>query len=195
MTVRKDDASRSMAGGGVTADSLRISRVRVLISELKLHRDKEDTLAGDKLVKIGPMMITIDTAGTHVFATSTVPPGSYDKLKFEFHRFSSNEVGQYLNDTNFAAFVTNERSTFVIDGTVYNNGVATPFEYKSNVTANLEFKFDNVLDLAAGSNTVIAVVVDPVLIFKDGQVLDPRDPGNANKIDNAIKSAIRALKR
>jgi hypothetical protein len=195
MTVRKDDASRNMASSGVTADSLRISRVRVLISELKLHRDKEDTLAGDKNVKIGPMMITIDSAGARVFATGTVPPGSYDKLKFEFHRFSSSETGQYLNDTNFAAFVTNERSTFVIDGTVYNNGVAAPFEYKSDVTANLEFKFDNVLDMVAGSNTVIAVVVDPVMIFKDGRVLDPRDPANESKIDNAIKSAIKALKR
>jgi hypothetical protein len=195
MTVRKDGGSATIASTGVTADSLRISRVRVLISELKLHPSKDDSASGDKTVKTGPMMITIDSAGTHVFASTAVPAGTYDKLKFEFHRFSSSEVGQYLNDTNFADFVTNERSTFVIEGTVYNNGEAWPFEYKSDVTANLELKFPENLNLTAGTTTVIAVVVDPIMIFKDGKVLDPRDPANESKIDNAIKSAIKALKK
>jgi hypothetical protein len=39
------------------------------------------------------------------------------------------------------------------------------------------------------------VVVDPILIFKDGRVLDPRDPANESKIDNAIKASIKALRK
>lgn len=194
MTVRKDDG-RITLGSGVTADSLKISRVRILISELKLHRDKADTTTGDNTVKVGPILMTIDSAGTRTFTTGTVPAGSYDKVKFEFHRFSSSEVANYLNDTNFADFVTNERSTFVIEGMVYNDGQATPFEYKSDATANLSLKFDTPIDLTAGGSATIVVVVDPVAVFKDGQVLDPRDPSNESKIDNGIKSAIKALKR
>jgi hypothetical protein len=100
--------NKMVALSGTEADSLKISRVRILISELKLHRDKEDTLAGDKTVKTGPMLITIDSTGSRTFSTGTIPAGSYDKLKFEFHRFNNNEVAQYLSDTTFADFVTND---------------------------------------------------------------------------------------
>ena len=193
-TFLKDEAATILSG--VRADSLMVTRVRILVSELKLHRDKEDTVAGDKTVKVGPIMIQVDSTGTKTFTTATVPPGTYDKLKFEFHRLSSSEVGQYLNDTVFADFVTNERSTVVIEGRVYNGGTATPFEYKSDMTANLSLKLEPAVTLNAGSNTTLVVVVDPVAIFRSGSdVLDPRDPGNENTIDNVIKDAIKALKK
>jgi hypothetical protein len=188
--------NKMVAVSGTEADSLKISRVRILISELKLHRDKEDTVAGDKTVKTGPMLITIDSSGSRTFATGTVPPGTYDKLKFEFHRFSSSEVGQYLSDTNFADFVTDDRYTFLIDGTVYNGGQAFPFTYRSDVTANLSFKFEPSITLDAGGNVIIVVQVDPEAIMKpEGKVLDPRDGSNESKLDKAIKEAIKALKR
>jgi hypothetical protein len=188
--------NKMVALSGAEADSLKISRVRILISELKLHRDKEDSIAGDKTVKTGPMMITIDSSGTRTFGTGTIPAGSYDKLKFEFHRFSQSEVAQYLSDTTFADFVTNDRYTFIFDGTVYTNGQAFPFSYHSDATANLSLKFDPAIALVGGSTVVIVVQVDPDAILKDGgKVLDPRDGSNESKIDNAIKSAIKALKR
>jgi hypothetical protein len=188
--------NKMVALSGAEADSLKISRVRILISELKLHRDKEDTIAGDKSVKTGPMLITIDSTGTRTFSTGTIPAGSYDKLKFEFHRFSQSEVAGYLSDTTFADFVTNDRYTFIFDGTVYTNGQAFPFSYHSDATANLQLKFDPALALTGGSSVVIVVQVNPSVMLKDsGKILDPRDGSNESKIDNAIKSAIKALKR
>lgn len=191
--ISKDRAT-SLAGAEV--DSMKISRVRILVSELKLHRDNEDTVAGDKNVKIGPMIVTVDSAGARVFAVGTVPSGDYDKVKFEFHRFSASEVAGYLGDPNFADFVTNDRWTVIIDGVVYVKGVETPFTYRSDMTANLSLKFDTLLSMGAGATVVIVVQVDPIAIFKDGgKVLDPRDGSNESRIDNAIKSAIKALKR
>lgn len=181
---------------GALVDSLKVTRVRILISELKLHRDKENDTAGDRTVKIGPNMIDIDTSGVRAFASGTVPSGAYDKVKFEFHRLSSSEVAQYLNDPIFSEFVTNERSTFVINGSVFVDGVETPFVYKSDATANLSYKFEPAITLNGGTQARIVFQVDPIVVFKDGgKVLDPRDPSNESKIDNAIKSAIKALKR
>lgn len=182
--------------GGVEADSLVVTRARILISELKLHRDKEDSIGGDKTVKTGPILLTIDPAGARTATTGLVPVGTYDKLKFEFHRFSGSEVATYLNDTTFAPFVTDDRYTFILDGTVYSGGQAHPFTYRSQATANLSLKFDPAVQFADAGTTVIVLRVDPLAIFKDGgKVLDPRDGGNRSKIDNAIKDAVKVLKK
>jgi hypothetical protein len=193
-TVAKDPGTVLLSGS--QADSLKVSRVRILISELKLHRSNEDTVSGDKKVKIGPMLVTVDSTGTRTFTSGAVPAGSYEKLKFEFHRFSSSEVPQYLNDTIFADFVTDKRYSFIIDGTVYNGGTAFPFTYRSDATANLELKFDPAITLAPGSTAIVVLKIDPIELFKhNGKVLDPRDGSNESEIDNAIKDAIKALKR
>ena len=195
-TRQKDDATVTLSAPGAEVDSLKVSRVRILVSEIKLHRSNEDTVAGDKTVKTAPVLITIDSAGSRTFTTATIPAGSYDKVKFEFHRFASSETAQYLNDTNYRDFVTNDRWTFIVDGMVYNDGVAAPFTYRSDVTANLSLKFEPSIALAEGSSTSIVLVVDPVAVFMSGsKVLDPRDGQNESEIDKGIKEAIKALKR
>lgn len=194
-TLNRDEA-RSLLGAGATVDSLHLSRVRILISALKLHRSGEDTTSGDRSVHTGPILVTVDSAGTKVVATETIPAGTYDKIKFEFHKLSANEVSTYLNDPFFSDFVTDDRYTFIFDGTVYKDGSAFPFTYRSDATANLDYKLDPAPVLNGGSTMVIVLRVDPRVLAKDGNgVLDPRDGSNEPKFDNAIKSAIHALRR
>lgn len=182
--------------GGSEADSLRITRVRILISRMKLHRDKEDTVSGDRDVKVGPFLLTIDASGAKVFTTAAVPAGTYDKVKFAFHRFSSSEIGTYLNDSAFGAFVTGERYSFLVDGQVYVNGAPVDFTYRSDATANLTLPLDVPAQLDAGGGATLLLQLDPRIAFKDGTlVLDPRDPRNQSKIDNNIVRAIKALKK
>jgi hypothetical protein len=182
--------------GGAQADSLVVTRVSILISELKLHRDKEDSVGGDKTVKSGPMLLTIDSAGARTVATGMIPAGAYDKLKFEFHRLSGSEVTTYLNDALFAPFVTDDRYTFIIEGRVYNGGSVFPFTYRSKATANLSLKFDPTVQFPDAGSAVVVIRVDPVAIFKSGgKVLDPRDGGNSGHIDDAIRDAVKALKK
>ena len=185
----------SVAAGAV-ADSLVVTRVRVMISELKLHRDKDDSTGGDRTLKSGPMLLTIDSAGGRVVAAGTVPAGAYDKLKFEFHRLSGSEVATYLNDSLFAPFVTDDRYTFIVEGRVYNGGVAFPFTYRSTATANLTLKFEPSAQLSDAGASIVVLRVDPAALFRSGtQVLDPRDGGNRARIDDAIRDAIKALKK
>ncbi len=181
---------------GVTADSLRISRVRILVSNLKLHLSKEDTSTLGHDVKAGPFLITIDSAGVRLNATNSIPTGIYDRVKFEIHRFSSNEIATYLNDVVYSDFVTGERYTIIVEGTVYNAGIAQPFIYRSNVTINFMLKLDSDIQLAQSTTNDIVLFFSPRLVFRSGtSVLDPRDPTNSNDIDKGIKTAFHVLKK
>ncbi|MBS1536841.1 MAG: hypothetical protein JST20_03730 [Bacteroidetes bacterium] len=190
------DGNPSIKAKGVTADSMHITRVRVLVSNMKMHMSKEDINYDGHNVKTGPFLVTIDATGQYLFASSQIPYGIYDHIKFEIHKFSNDEVASYINDVVYSDFVTGDRYTVIIDGTVYNAGVAYPYQYKSNVTVNLKLKFDKDLDFILNSTNEIIFAVNPSLIFKSGlSILDPRDPNNSNDIDNGIKSAFHALKK
>jgi hypothetical protein len=181
---------------GDVVDSMRVTKVRILITKLKLHRSSEDTVTGDKVVKTGPFLITIDSAGQRSVASSAIQDGTYDKAKFEIHRFSSSEISTYLNDPVYADFVTGDRYSTIIEGRVFKAGVATAFSFKSEATSNLSLSLATPLTITSGSVGSLVLQLQPALTFKSGsQVLDPRDPRNKNDIENGLKQAIKALKK
>lgn len=181
---------------GIVADSIEITRVRFLLSAVKLHVEGNDTTK-DHEIKTGPFVLEFTPGFSRVFANVTVPAGSYEKVKFEIHKFPSSIDQTYLNDPIFTDFVTNERSTVIIEGRVWSAGISTPsnFVYKSHITANVESKFPGMITLDGGSNVTIAMRFSPMLAFKASSVLDPRDPDNAKDIDEYLKAAIKALKK
>lgn len=186
----------TVLGGGETVDSLEITRVRFLIKELKLQRANSDTVSGDKKVKVGPILVTATATGATVFVSGSIPSGTYDKVKFEFHRLNSSEVGLYINDPVFVDFVTDDRYSFIIEGITYKDGVALPFTYRSTVTANLSLKFAEVVVLNNNTTTDIALQFDvPGLFIQNAVVLNPRDAKNSNEIDKSIKDVIKVLKK
>jgi hypothetical protein len=177
-------------------DSIKIIRIRILMSEMKLFLDKEDTTGG-KMMKTGPFVYDMDGSGKlFQLCAATVLPGVYDKIKFEFHRFNSSEVNQYANDPILKDFATSDRYSMFIEGITYKNNIPSAFTFKSQATANLTLKFEPYLDLSTNSNTTISIQVNPNLFFKKGtSIIDPNDPKNSNDIENAIKSTIKALKK
>lgn len=181
---------------GIVADSIEITRVRFLLSAVKLHVEGNDTTK-DGEIKAGPFILEFTPGSSRVFSTITLPAGQYEKIKFEIHKFPSSIDQTYLNDPIFTDFVTNERSTVIIEGRVWSAASSTPtnFVYKSHITANLEAKFPGLITLDGGSNVTLAMLFSPVLAFKATNVLDPRDPSNAGDIDKYLKSAIKALKK
>jgi hypothetical protein len=188
--------------GGATksateVDSIYVTRIRLLISDLKMHMTEKDSVTGDKTIKTGPYIIQYDSAGSHVFTNTSVPSGSYDRIKFEFHKLSSNEVATYLNDPLFQDFVTDDRYTVIIDGYVFDEGVKSPFTYRSKATDNVQVRFDPAIVLEAGSTTNIALQFSPKAVFKKGSnsPLDPRDGANHSEMEKAIKDAMKALKK
>lgn len=183
---------------GAEVDSIALSRVRILVTRLKMQEKGGDdsTGNGDRDIRVGPMVIDATADSISVFATEPIPAGTYDKIKFEFHRFNASQIAEYLNDAIFGPFVVDDRWTVIVDGTVYESGTMHPFTYRSDITANLSLKFPNQIQVQDGETVTVIVEIDPLEIFKQGNgVLDPRDGSNESKIDNAIKSAIKALKK
>jgi hypothetical protein len=161
-----------------------------------LHIEGNDT-AHDGVIMTGPFVLEFTPGFSRVFANITLPAGAYEKIKFEIHKFPSSIAQTYLNDPTFTDFVTNDRSTIIIEGRVWSAKSSTPanFVYKSAVTANVEAIFPGLITLTGGSNATIAMLFSPMLAFKASSVLDPRDPGSVPAIDNFLKSSIKALKK
>lgn len=177
-------------------DSIKVSRVRILMSRLKLFLDKEDTNQGRE-IKAGPFIYEVTASGNmFVLAEASIPVGIYDKIKFDFHRFSSSEAAQFLNHPVFKDFATDNRYSVIIDGFSYKSDTPTNFTYRATTTANLLLKFSPSLNLTEESKTTISLQIDPNEFFKkSGDIIDPTDPKNANDIDNAIQKSIKALKK
>lgn len=177
-------------------DSIKVISVRILLSEMKLHPSKTDTTSG-KILKTAPFLFQIDNSGKVIQLTSTsIPVGNYEKIKFEFHRFSSSEINQYQNDGVFKDFATADRYTVIILGKYYKNNVSTDFTYYSKITANLSFNFDPAIEVSSGAISTISLQIDPILFFKkSGNVLNPSDSKNISDIENSIKNTIKVLKR
>lgn len=207
MTAEMDQSNVSIAaekGGAKTAgnevDSIYVTRIRLLISNLKMHQGKDEDSANtekDRTVKVGPFIVQYDSAGSHVFTNASVPAGSYDRIKFEFHKLSNSEKETYLNDPLFQDFVTDERYTVIIDGYVWDQGVKSPFTYRGKATDNLQVRFDPDLELAEGSTTNLALQFSPKAVFKKGSSspLDPRDGSNHSEMEKALKNAFKMLKK
>ena len=178
-------------------DSVKIISTRILLSRIKFHLEKDSNDAIDKEFKTGPFLFVGDENGNYFNMTDgLIPAGSYNKIKFEIHRFNSSDLGQYQNHAVFKDFATSNRHSVIINGYAYKNGIANEFTYYGSPTANLSLKFEPSLVCEENSTTDICLQINPIHLFKSGNsVCDPRDNGNMNDIDNLIKSAIKAIKK
>lgn len=183
-------------GGGTTCDSVVISRARIVISTIKLHFDDNDTV-GKGEIKAGPFVAEFNASGATVLSTVTIPPGTYDKMKFEMHKLNDKEDASLLNNALFGDFVNGGRYTTIIEGKSYVNGIGYDFIYKSSKTENLEIKLNPSVTFAAGSSYNLALIFDPVLVFGQAgsRPLDPRSSDNQGEIEKLIKNALKALKK
>lgn len=183
--------SKGPAIAGEYVDSVKVTRVRVLVRRLVLHplglRDSID----DRTVKSGPFVLLADSTGTNVVASLNLPSAAYDKLKFEIHRFSSSEVPSYRSDAVFSDFVTDSRYSVLIDGHVVRQGVSSPFTYRSDVTGNVTTGPTGV-EIPSDGMLTVSLVFSTASAFRSGdRYLDPSDAKNESQIDNNIRSAFR----
>jgi hypothetical protein len=178
-------------------DSVKIISTRILLSRIKFHLEKDSNDAIDKEFKTGPFLFVGDENGSFFNLTDgLIPAGSYNKIKFEIHRFNSSDLSQYQNHAIFKDFATSNRHSVIINGFAYKNGNAFAFTYYGSPTANLTMKFEPSLVCEENSTTNICLQINPITLFKSGNsVCDPRDNGNMNDIDNLIKTAIKAVKK
>jgi hypothetical protein len=189
-------------GKGSTCDSVVVTRARIVLSNLKLHQEDDDSVDDDHdghegTIKVGPFLAEFDSSGGKIVSHVSIPYGTYEWIKFEIHKLNENADTSLMNDPLFGDFVNGGRYTYIIDGYSYVGGVAYPFSFKSSKTMNLTIFIDPpaVFDSTASSYNLV-IVFDPVFMFaKPGMApLDPRDPDNQKAIEKMVKYAIRSLR-
>lgn len=181
--------------GQPTIDSITVNRVRILLSRLKFKRVADDTTQG-RDVKTGPAVVTFEADSIVVVFKEAVPVGTYDRVKLEKHKFSSNQVDQYKNDPVFGDFAYPDKLTLIIDGSVWSNGEEKPFTFTDDATENMWIDFVPNLDVTEGQTTTVDIYFDGKLAFLgDGTCLDPFDLNGRKDIGKNLKKAFKILKR
>jgi len=175
-------------------DSLVVTEARVLISAIKMHnRDKSES--EDEAIKTGPYVLHADSTGeVSVLFDTEVPEGSYDKIKFEIHKFPESERQQYIDDLVFGDFATSDRNTILIDGYYYTGGEKKYFNFVSNQTENLMLTLDEAVEINDVTVTELSLVFDAPGLFKEATILSPTED-NQKKIEKQIHKFIVALKK
>jgi uncharacterized protein YceK len=176
------------------ADSIQIQRCRILFSRIKAHQvDTSD--ASGKNAKVGPALLTFTDATSLVFATD-LPAGTYNRMKLEMHKFSSNEAATYKGDPIFGDFAYPEKLTVIIDGVQYKNGVDTPFTLTFDDTENFWLIFTEPLVVAEGGTAEAILDLDVVELFKvGGIVIDVNDINNRKELRKRLKNAFKLRKK
>ena len=121
------------------------------------------------------------SAGVQKVLDSTVPAGTYDKIKFQIHRL------QAADNVAGAADLVAKNASILVDGTF--NGTAFQFATSLEAEQELEGKF--VIDSTSQN---ITLNFDPSQWFVSGTtVLDPSDAANKLAIEANIKSSLAAF--
>ena len=184
--------STSSLNQKVSADSVALDTVKILIRDIKLGFESEDDDgfghdSDDVSVKVGPVVVYLNLSGvTTDFAVSNIPSGTYNKVKFKIHKIEASETPP---DPEFKEGDDSSLRYSVIIKGIYNSN---PFIYKSRKSAHQKIELENPLVVEPNTNTNLTITVDPSTWFiKDGVILDPTDPANENDIDNNIKDSFK----
>ena len=178
---------------GQICDSIFVNKARVFLSDLKMHRDQYDS-TGSGTLTAGSFIATYNYGQTLIASFASLPPGIYDRIKFEVHKYNAS-IDTVLDPVSgIADFITPEKTTAIIEGTVYSGGVGYPFIYKSRVTVNTQAQFPQSRVIEVGQSYTIFIDFFPEgeFVTSDGLVLDPRDPANAGQLDASLKNAFRS---
>ena len=174
------------------ADSLHITRVRFLMRHIKFKRAYEDSI--DYVSQ--PRVVDFPLNGTSVeLADSTIPAGTYESVEFKIHRLDDDDPVEmsYYNHPDFADFVTGNRYSAIIDGTIFENGTSAPFVYRRRKDAEQELEFPVPLvvqDMGLNAQVTFTIVSSNWFVDKDGNFLDPRLESNFDNIAENIKDAV-----
>ena len=179
LTFSKDSALPKHTLDGIVLDT-----VKILLRDIKIkNQNGKDSVN----IKVGPFVVYLNLTGsTTEFAIGDIPPGSFDRVKFEVHKIESSENPP---DPEFKDGTDESLRYSVIVKGKYNN---VPFVYKSRKSAKQDLKLTVPVVVDPGGFVNLTIIVDPYTWFAENStVLDPADPANENNIDDNIKESFK----
>lgn len=192
---------------GTTADTMVITRVQLVLNEVKLRRagitSCPDSMAssrdgsrsaddrGCSRLDLGPMLVDLPLSGV---ATSplavTVPAGTYHEFEFELDDVSDGRSASVAERAFLAAHPDFRDVSVRVNGTY--KGV--PFTFLSHAKAEVEFEFEPSLTVQTGVNDNLSIALDMGAWFKDaaGRILAP-SVATQTRIDQNILTSFSAF--
>ena len=169
-------------GAAQVASGIEVTRVRVVIRHLRLELAADQT---ETKISEGPLLLDVsgtDLAGALVqLVTTSVPAGTYDKLKLEIHDIASAPSSEFKDLVDHGASV-------LIEGTVDTQ----PFTFASALEAELEHQGRFQLGSSA-SNITLSIDASKWFTAADGSRLSPLDAVARDAILANIRASLSAF--
>ncbi len=195
----------SMSSGGAVAAAQTIQQgnARVVIEEASfvIRRIKLKALdAHEEDFKTDSFVVKLNLDGIkNTVAIANIPPGTYDRIKFDIHKLDASEMADIDLNANpeFAEFTQDNGLSIVIKGT-YDDNVADGrapenFAFKSRLNETQEYFFSPRLEIQEGSTSVdMHLSIDMSQWFVvNGQIVSPLDAQFSSDIEKNVKQSIK----
>lgn len=187
--------STDIAAGSVAVDSLRITRARFVLRDIKYK-----TQSDSSNFRATPFVLelSLSTAPQDI-SVAEVPFGAYRRIEFDVHRINTNDVSSLpaSEQAQFQDFLAVDRYSIIVSGTTYTGGQASAFTFKSRV--NVKQKIDLVPELVLNEsspavNATMLISSSGWFNSSSGALLDPTDPQNENTISDNLRASIKVFK-
>ncbi|MCH7764263.1 MAG: hypothetical protein IIB95_11095 [Candidatus Marinimicrobia bacterium] len=170
-----------------STQAITISRVRLLMEEVKLKTTEEDVAD----FKIGPLVVDLNLEGNVTnIGVGSIPAGSYNKFEFKVKKLDGDDVD--TNDPQFTDFIGTEISLIIVgtyDSESFTLHIEEEFKQEIEFLIPLEILSDTSLTnltLLVNTNTWF---IDP----GSSNELDPTDPSNLDRIIENIDNSFIAF--
>ncbi len=182
----------TLAGFSAAVDSIRLTRVRVVLSKIELESANDSAE-----FRSASMVLELDLSGAvQTLGVVGVPFGSYREVEFNIHRVDSTDLASIppAEQARFGDFLQDPAASIILAGFTYMNGNAQPFAHRSDLNVKQEYDLTPSLTVSEANPTAnLTINLDSSNWFKDdaGALLDPADPKNRHRIDNNIKTSFK----
>lgn len=179
-----------------SAAGVTITKATYILREIKFKTAKDST---EGIYKTTPLVLELNTSGNvQNVGGLKVPFGTYNRLEFDIHRAEANDTTAMSSEerAKIRPFFAGDKYSVIIEG-IYNDGTTQKnFVYKSKINMKQKIDLPQPLVVTENENTINAtMLISSYDWFKDNNtILDPTDSKNSSKIDNNIKSSIKAVR-
>ncbi|MFA4923840.1 MAG: hypothetical protein WC557_06565 [Ignavibacteriaceae bacterium] len=189
--------STEIAAGTAAIDSLRITRARFVLRDIK-YKTQSDSCN----FRAAPFVLELNLLSViQDISVAGVPFGTYRKIEFDVHRINNNDVTPLptSEQAQFQDFLNGESDGYsiIISGITYTGGQGTVFTFRSIV--NVKQKIDLVPEIVISEpspaiNATMLISSGGWFKSSTGVLLDPADSQNENTISDNLRASIKVFK-
>jgi hypothetical protein len=178
------NTAAKFAAQSTQSDSLVITEVKFFVEEMEIESVQNDSLDFER----ENFIVNLPLDGMPLdIANLDIPAGIYDEFEIEIEKPDDKDV--VVTDTDFKD-ETGDYSV-VVKGTF--NGEA--FMFRSSEDFEIEIELNSPINLGDDESAVLMISVDVMSWFlgATGEVLDPKNPANTERINENIEASFEAF--